>query len=126
MRWLRWAAFVPIAVAFFGTIWHFYPPVGEFLGGYFWPWTYKLALLLFAFVATFGAVILAIAIAPNLHKAVGVLAGAGFVGLDCLYIHPVWPLWYTAVYLLLVIAAAALAYLIAVGFVDIVSTPQDS
>lgn len=126
VSWLRWVAFAPIAVAVHDAILYSYAPLGAFLGGYFPAWTYKLAALLFMFVATFLGVTLAIAIAPARQKAIGVLAAVGFVASDFISMRSFWSPLYTGVYLLSAITAAAAAYFLAIGVLDLIPAHQDA
>ena len=112
--WLRWVVLAPIAIALHELILAAYPPVGGFLGGYFLPWTYKLAFLGFASLAAIIAVLAATVIAPSHKKLVGIIAAAltiGYALARLLYFrNPIWPAWYCAVYIACVVIGAALGY----------------
>jgi len=122
---VRWAVFAPIAIALHQFVLNLYPPVGDFLGGYFgfWPWMYKVAALGFFFVAALLAVFTATVIAPSRQNAVGLIAGGATIAYACaglLYFrNPAWPAWYCALYVACVCAGSAIGYLFAWGFVEV-------
>jgi len=112
-----WVLLAPVAIAFHQLILAGYRPVGWFLGGYFAPWSYKLAYLGFAWLADAVFVLAATMIAPSHRRVVGIVAGVATVGNElgrlAYFRNPMWPAWYSAAYAASIIAGAAVGYLIA-------------
>ena len=111
---VRWLAVVPIAVGLHDLVLSAYPPVGAFLGGYLWPWTYQVVFLGFALAAALIGVSAAVLIAPSHTRTVAL------IGLGCAIAYalaavfsmrnPAWSAWYCVVYLICVAAGAGLPY----------------
>jgi hypothetical protein len=108
-RWFRWAVLAPTALALRYCILYVASAVDGLLGGYFEPWSYKVAFLGFAFLAAFAPVMLAAAIAPSYKKRVAIVAGAVAVAWSIASINPIWPIWYWAVEVACVIAGVVIA-----------------
>ena len=124
--WLRWVILAPAAMASHELVLSLYPPVGRFLGGYFgyfWPWTYKLAFLILAFVATLLAVYAAMVIAPSNKKVVGIIVGGSAIAYACVRLiyfwNPLWSAGYAVLYAVSVVAGAAVPYFFALAFNDL-------
>jgi|GEM_PF-4675225 len=114
---LRWVAVLPVAIVLHGLILAAYAPVGEFLGGYFWVWTYQLTALVFFFLASLVPISAALIIAPSHRPGVGLAGVAIAVVLACSRLafsrNPQWSVWYCIAYLAVVLAGALLPYLVA-------------